>query len=47
MFGLPATLIEGVFVGKKLENDVEVLNYIKSKSPDCYICNLSGKVIVQ
>ncbi len=46
MFGLPASLIEGVFVGRKLENDKEALNYIKSKLLDCYICNLDGKVIV-
>ena len=46
MFGLPASLIEGVFVGRKIENDIESLNYIKSKLPDCYICNLDGKVIV-
>lgn len=46
MFGLPATLIEGVFVGRKIESDVQALDYIKSKLPDCYICNLDGKVIV-
>lgn len=46
MFGLPSTLIEGIFVGRKLEKDIEALNYIKSKLPDCYICNLDGKVIV-
>ena len=46
MFGLPASLIGGVFVGRKIENDIELLNYIKSKLPDCYICNLDGKVIV-
>ena len=45
MFGLPASLIEGVFVGRKIENDIESLNYIKSKLPDCYVCNLDGKVI--
>ena len=45
MFGLPATLIEGVFVGRKIENDKDALEYIKSKLPDCYICNLDGKVI--
>ena len=47
MFGLPATLIEGVFVGRKIENDKDALEYIKSKLPDCYICNLDGKVIVE
>lgn len=45
MFGLPASLIEGVFVGRKIEQDKEKLEYIKSKLPDCYICNLDGKVI--
>lgn len=46
MFGLPAILIEGVFVGRRIENDKNALDYIKSKLPDCYICNLDGKVIV-
>lgn len=46
MFGLPASLIEGIFVGRKIENDIESLGYIKSKLPDCYICNLDGKVII-
>ena len=46
MFGLPSSLIEGVFVGRKIEQDKEALNYIKSKLPDCYICNLDGKVII-
>ena len=46
MFGLPSKLIEGVFVGRKIENDIYSLKYIKSKLPDCYICNLDGKVIM-
>ena len=46
MFGLPSTLIEGVFVGRMLEKDENALNHIKEKLPDCYICNLDGKVIV-
>jgi hypothetical protein len=46
MFGLPISLVEGVFVGRKIENDKESLDYIKSKLPDYYICNLDGKVIV-
>ena len=46
MFGLPSSLIEGVFVGRKIENDKKALEYIKSKLPDCYICNLDGKVIL-
>ena len=46
MFGLPPSLIEGVFVGRRIENNQDTLNYIKEKLPDCYICNLDGKVIV-
>ncbi len=47
MFGLPIKLVEGVFVGRKLENDQNALLYIKSKLSHCYICNLNGKVIVE
>ena len=46
MFGLPTTLIEGILVGKEVENNQEILTYIKDKLPDCYICNLDGKVII-
>ena len=46
MFGLPPSLIEGIFVGRILEKDKDALAYIKSKLPDCYICNLDGKVII-
>lgn len=45
MFGLPASLIEGVFVGRKIEQNQEALTYIKEKLPNCYICNLDGIVI--
>lgn len=47
MFGLLSTLIEGVFVGRKIEDDGNALKYIKEKLPDCYICNLDGKIIVE
>ncbi|MEE3343155.1 MAG: hypothetical protein VZS44_03605 [Bacilli bacterium] len=46
MFGITQRLIEGVFIGKNIEKDKEKLKYIKSKLPDCYICNLDGKVIL-
>ena len=45
MSGLPATLIEGVLVGRKLEQDKDSLKHIKEKLPDCYICNIDGKII--
>ena len=44
-FGLPKSLIEGVIVGRIYEKDLEKLDYIKSKLPDAYICNVDGKVI--
>ena len=46
MFGLPSTLIEGILVGREIENDKESLNYIKSIFKDIYICNLDGEVII-
>lgn len=46
MFGITPRLIEGVLVGRKIENDKQALSYINSKLPDCYICNLDGKVII-
>jgi len=47
IFGLPSSLIEGVLVGRIVENNLEYLNHIKSKLPNCYICNLDGKIIVE
>lgn len=47
MFGLPSSLIEGVLVGRKIEHEKESLDYIKKRLPECYICNLDGKVIVE
>lgn len=46
IFGLPRNCIEGVIVGRKVENDVAVLNMLKSLFPNCYICDLDGKVVV-
>ena len=45
MFGLPSSLIEGVLVGRKLEQNKDSLKHIKEKLPDCYICNIDGKII--
>lgn len=47
IFGLPSSLIEGVLVGRIVENNSEYLKHIKSKLPNCYICNLEGKIIVE
>lgn len=46
MFGLPISLVEDVLIGRKFEANQEALEHIKSKLPNCYICNLDGKVVV-
>lgn len=45
LFGLPSCLIEGILVGRDYEKDDNILNEIKTLLPNCYICNLDGKVI--
>ncbi len=47
IFGLPSCFIEGILVGRKYEQDDKMLNKIKKLLPNCYICNLDGKVIVE
>lgn len=45
IFGFPKNCIEGVLVGRLVENNQEYLKKIKDLFPKCYICNLYGKVI--
>lgn len=47
IFGLPKNCIEGILVGRNVENDKKFLYLIKELFPTCYICNLDGKVIVE
>ena len=46
LFGIPSNLIEGIIVGRIYENDKNMLKEIKKLLPNCYICNLDGKVIL-
>lgn len=46
LFGIPSILIEGILVGRKYENNKKILEEIKLLLPNCYICNLDGKVIM-
>ena len=46
IFGIPSNLIEGILVGKIYEKDENILNEIKRLLPNCYICNLDGRIIV-
>ncbi len=45
LFGVPSNLIEGILVGREYEKNDKLLTEIKSLLPNCYICNLDGKVI--
>ena len=45
LFGVPANLIEGILVGREYEKNKDIINEIKTMLPNCYICNLDGKVI--
>lgn len=45
LFGIPSNFIEGILVGITYEKDNNILKEIKSLLPNCYICNLDGKVI--
>jgi len=47
LFGIPRNCIEGIFVNRDIENNIEELNFIKKLFPDCYICNVDGKVVVE
>ncbi len=47
MFGIPRCMFEGVLIGRKYEHNKRILSRIKTLLPDCYICNLDGKVIVE
>ena len=45
LFGVPANFIEGILMGRAYEKDYNILKEIKELLPNCYICNLDGKVI--
>lgn len=45
IFGLPKSCIEGIIVGRKIENNMEYLIKLKQLFPECFIANLDGKVI--
>lgn len=45
LFGIPSNFIEGILVGRTYEKDNKILEEIKQLLPNCYICNLDGKVI--
>ena len=46
VFGIPSIYIEGILVGREYENNPDILREIKELLPNCYVCNLDGKVIL-
>lgn len=46
LFGIPSSFIAGILVGREYEQDNLILNKIKKLLPNCYICNLDGKIIL-
>lgn len=45
LYGIPPCLIEGILVCKEIENNKIEIEKIKKLFPECYICNVEGKVI--
>ena len=45
VYGLPSNLVEGILVGRVLENDPKALEKIHCAFPWCYIANIDGVVI--
>ena len=38
-------MIKGIMVSRKIEKESSNINKIKGLFPNCYICNIDGKVI--
>lgn len=45
IFGIPVSMIKGIMVSRKVEKDIPSINKIKELFPNCYICNIDGKLI--
>ena len=45
IFGVPKCCIEGIIVGREIENNKDYLNKLKYLFPKCYIANLDGIVV--
>lgn len=46
IFGIPAGLIEGILVNNDIKENKKSLSYIHEVFPNCYICDIKGKVII-
>lgn len=46
IYGVPSCFIEGIIVNEEIENCKQKLEHIVSIFPECYICNIDGKVLL-
>ena len=45
IFGIPISMFKGIIVSRNKEKDNEYLNTLSTLFPNCFICNLDGKII--
>ena len=45
IFGIPVCFMEGILISRELENKPDMVGKLREQFPNCYICNLDGKVI--
>ena len=45
IFGIPLPMIKGIMISRNIEKEVEYISKIKNLFPNCYICNIDGKII--
>lgn len=46
IFGIPSGLIEGILVNNNIKNNKMILKHIHDVFSECYICDISGKVMI-
>lgn len=45
LFGIPISMIKGILISRKIEQDISCIKKIKELFPYCYICNIDGEIL--
>lgn len=45
IFGIPLPMIKGIMISRNIEKEAEYISKIRNLFPNCYICNIDGKII--
>lgn len=45
IFGIPLSMIKGIMVSRNIEKEIKYISKIRELFPNCYICNIDGKII--